>query len=168
MKKLFYTFILLITSLTIYGQGLDGAAYPWKVSATFDSDAPCAVCPPFQYVQADSTLRVYVGGAWTTWLDPNNITGSNTDLSTSTTSVNVTINSSTGNNATIPAAQTFQAGVMSAADKTKLDGLGAPAVDNLSSGAFTVRVERLGTSATTLTTNATGDYELEVPWMREP
>lgn len=46
-----------------------------------------------------------------------------TNLSSTATATSVTVASSSGDDATIPAATTGTAGVMSAADKTKLDGL---------------------------------------------
>ena len=45
------------------------------------------------------------------------------DLSVSVTSSSVTVNSSTGNNAEISSATSTEAGVMSAEDKSKLDGI---------------------------------------------
>lgn len=58
-----------------------------------------------------------------------------TDLSTDTTATTVTIASSTGADATVPQATGAAAGVLSAADKTKLDGLSAnPAVGGDLSG----------------------------------
>ncbi len=54
----------------------------------------------------------------------------NTDLSIgSHTSTALTIQSSTGNDAVVPAASTSLAGLMTAADKTKLDGIAAGADD---------------------------------------
>jgi len=53
-----------------------------------------------------------------------------TDLSTTTAASSVTVNSSDGTDATINAATTTVAGVMSGADKTKLDGISAGAEVN--------------------------------------
>jgi nitrite reductase/ring-hydroxylating ferredoxin subunit len=50
-----------------------------------------------------------------------------TNLTYSTATTTGTVNSSTGTNATIPAATTALAGLMSSADKTKLDGIAAGA-----------------------------------------
>lgn len=49
--------------------------------------------------------------------------GGVTNLGNTTTSTSVTITSSTGNNTTVSGASSFSAGVMTAADKDKLDGL---------------------------------------------
>jgi hypothetical protein len=48
-----------------------------------------------------------------------------TNLGNSTSSTTVTVTSSTGNNTTLPTATASAAGVMSAADKSKLDGVSA-------------------------------------------
>lgn len=63
--------------------------------------------------------------------------GGSTNLSTTLTSTNVTINSDTGTDATIPAATGTDAGVMTAADRTKLDGIeaGADVTDATNVGA---------------------------------
>jgi hypothetical protein len=56
--------------------------------------------------------------------------GGATNLSTSTTSTTVTVASDTGNDATLVAATTSAAGVLTAADKAKLDGIAAGAQVN--------------------------------------
>ena len=63
--------------------------------------------------------------------------GGSTNLSTTLTSTNVTINSDTGTDATIPAATGTDAGVMTAADRTKLEGIeaGADVTDATNVGA---------------------------------
>lgn len=63
--------------------------------------------------------------------------GGATNLSTTLTATNVTINSDTGTDATIPAATATDAGVMTAADRTKLDGIeaGADVTDATNVGA---------------------------------
>lgn len=60
-----------------------------------------------------------------------------TNLSTTLTATNVTVNSDTGTDATIPAATVTDAGVMTAADRTKLDGIeaGADVTDATNVGA---------------------------------
>jgi len=55
------------------------------------------------------------------------------DLSTVITGTDVTINSSTGQNATIPSATSSDSGVMSASDKSKLDGISSGAGSNVQS-----------------------------------
>ena len=52
-----------------------------------------------------------------------------TDLSTSTSSTTLTVNSSDGANATLPAATTTVAGVMTGADKSKLNGIATGATN---------------------------------------
>lgn len=54
-----------------------------------------------------------------------------TDLTNTPTSTNVAVNSSTGGDTTIAGATTTNAGVMSAADKSKLDGIAAGAEVNV-------------------------------------
>lgn len=63
--------------------------------------------------------------------------GGATNLSTTLTATNVTVNSDTGTDATIPAATVTNAGVMTAADRTKLDGIesGADVTDATNVGA---------------------------------
>lgn len=70
-----------------------------------------------------------------------------TDLSTSTTASNVTVASSTGTDATIGAATTLVAGVMSATDKTKLDGMAANATANATDAQLRDRTTHTGTQA---------------------
>jgi hypothetical protein len=192
MKNFILLIALTIISLSMNAQTA-GAAYSIVERATFDNTAPCSVCTPWQFVQADSTIRRW-SGAWYTYYDPNtsgadgsetlvtagtnvtvtgtgvvgnpyviNSSGGGTDLSVSVTSTNATVVSSTGTNATIPAAQTSAAGVMSAADKVKLDGLAGFSSQTITSGNLTVIIDRYGTSPVTLTVNATGDYTLTVP-----
>ncbi len=54
-----------------------------------------------------------------------------TNLTTTTSATTLTVNSDTGTDATLPAATTSVAGVMTAADKTKLDGIAAGAQVNV-------------------------------------
>lgn len=53
-----------------------------------------------------------------------------TNLTTTTSATTLTVNSDTGTDATLPAATTSVAGVMTAADKTKLDGIASGATAN--------------------------------------
>lgn len=78
--------------------------------------------------------------------------GGSTNLSTTLTSTNVTINSDTGTDATIPAATGTDAGVMTAADRTKLDGIeaGADVTDAASvAAAGALMTSSLGTNVQT-------------------
>lgn len=78
-----------------------------------------------------------------------------TDLSTTTAASSVTVNSSDGTDATISAATTTVAGVMSGADKTKLDGISAGAevnaVDsvNTQTGAVVLDADDIDDTSTT-------------------
>jgi hypothetical protein len=75
-----------------------------------------------------------------------------TNLSYSTAATTGTVNSSTGDNATIPAATTSLAGLMTCTDKTKLDGIAAGAQVNVATNLT------YSTAATTGTVNSsTGD-----------
>ena len=59
------------------------------------------------------------------------VTNVSTNLSTSSSATTLTVNSSDGTNAVLPAATVSVAGVMTAADKTKLDGIDAGAQVNV-------------------------------------
>ena len=56
--------------------------------------------------------------------------GGSTNLSTTTSTTTLTVNSDTGTDAVLPAATTSVAGVLTASDKTKLDGVAAGATAN--------------------------------------
>jgi len=79
------------------------------------------------YNSADTTFYGWNG---TSWLDLGNQGTGGTDLSFSTDGTTVTIISNTGANAVLPSATSTDAGVMSAADKNKLDGIEANAKDD--------------------------------------
>ena len=70
--------------------------------------------------QKGATLDQVLSWNGTTWI-PKTVAGTNLTYSSSAT--NVTVNSDTGTDAVIPAATTILAGVLSASDKLKLDGL---------------------------------------------
>ena len=70
-----------------------------------------------------------------------------TNLGTTATSTTRTVTSSTGDNVTLPAATTSEAGVMTAADRSKLNGVAAGAQVNVATN--------LGTSATSTTRTVT-------------
>jgi hypothetical protein len=73
--------------------------------------------------------------------------GGSTNLTPSVTATTVTINSDTGTDATIPAATASDAGVLTASDKTKLDGIQAGATANSSDATLLNRANHTGTQA---------------------
>lgn len=78
--------------------------------------------------QSGATTGQVVMWDGTRWKASTVSTGSTpTNLTTTVTSTNVTVNSDTGTDATIPGATASAAGVMTAADKSKLDGIQANA-----------------------------------------
>jgi hypothetical protein len=85
-----------------------------------------------------------------------------TNITYSTAASNGTVNSSTGTGATIPAATTSLAGLLTAADKTKLDGIAAGAQVNVgtnlgSSGTGASRTITSSTGSSTTITYSFGD-----------
>ncbi len=70
-----------------------------------------------------------------------------TDLSTTTTANDITIVSSTGNDATVLAATVIDAGVMTAADKSKLNGVATGATANSSDATLLNRANHTGSQA---------------------
>lgn len=103
-------------------------------------------------VYYDSNLQTFRGYNGTIWLDLGNMTGA-TNLSFSRDGTTVTVISSTGSNAILPQATTALAGVMSAADKTKLDGIETGA-NNYSHPDHTGDVTSTGDGATTIANGA--------------
>ena len=83
----------------------------------------------------------------------SNGTSAATDLGNTPAASNVLITSSTGTNTTVPSATTTLAGVMSGADKLKLDGIAAGA-NNYSHPNHTGDVTSAGDGATTIANNA--------------
>jgi hypothetical protein len=85
-------------------------------------------------VYFNSTDDTFYGWDGSAWLDLGNQGTGGTDLSTSRTATTVDVISDTGADATLPAATGTLAGVMTAADKSKLDGIeaGATADQNAS------------------------------------
>jgi environmental stress-induced protein Ves len=79
--------------------------------------------------------------------------GGSTNLSTTTSTTTLTVNSDTGTDAVLPAATPSVAGVLTAADKTKLDGIAAGAqvnvATNLSLGTITATAIPLNSSTGT-------------------
>jgi len=72
---------------------------------------------------SESTYTAGSGISITGNVISNNAPHQGTDLGFSATNITGTVSSSTGSNATLPAATTTEAGLMTAADKTKLDGI---------------------------------------------
>lgn len=68
-----------------------------------------------------------------------------TNLTTATSATTLTVNSDTGTDATLPAATTSVAGVMTAADKTKLDGIASGATANATDAQLRDRSTHTGT-----------------------
>lgn len=75
------------------------------------------------------------------------------NLSTTVGDSTVTVNSDTGTDATIPAATTTDAGVMTAADKTKLDGIQAGATQNQTDAFLLNRANHTGLQAASTISN---------------
>jgi hypothetical protein len=78
-----------------------------------------------------------------------------TNLTYSTAATTGTVNSSTGTNATIPAATTLLAGLMTNTDKTKLDGIAAGAQVNVATNLGYTGAATTGTVTSSTGTNAT-------------
>lgn len=70
-----------------------------------------------------------------------------TDLTTTLTPITVTVVSSTGTDAVIPAATTTNAGVLSSADKSKLDGVEPGATVNATNASLRDRATHTGTQS---------------------
>jgi hypothetical protein len=102
------------------------------------------------YSSADNTFYGYNG---TTWIDLGNSGTGATNLSFSRDGSTVTVISSTGTDAVLPAATTTLAGVMSATDKTKLDGIATNA-NNYTHPNHTGDVTSTGDGATVIANNA--------------
>ena len=79
--------------------------------------------------------------------------GSTTNLSVATASTMVTIASDTGSDAVIPAATTVAAGVVSATDKAKLDGIATAATANSTDATLLSRANHTGTQAISTVAN---------------
>lgn len=76
-----------------------------------------------------------------------NTAGGTTNLSASANATTITVASDTGNDAVIPAATTSDAGVLSAADKTKLNGIATGATANASDAQLRDRSTHTGSQA---------------------
>lgn len=87
--------------------------------------------PTAGQIYYSSTDQTFYGFNGTSWLNLGNQGAGECNLSFSSDATTVTVISSTGTDATLTSATTSAAGVMSAADKTKLDGIAAGATANL-------------------------------------
>jgi len=92
----------------------------------------------------------------TAWVDQTGGGGGATNLTFTRGGTTVTVESSTGTDAVLPAATTSLAGVLSAADKTKLDGIATGATANSPDATLLARANHTGTqAASTITGLAT-------------
>lgn len=120
--KLYFYLSGTTTDLTVYTDAARTTAHAQPVVADSGGLVPAIYIP-------DSTWKVVIktsAGVTLTTVDalpgyPSTAAGAN--LSVTQAATTVTIVSDSGTDATIPAADTTNAGVMSAADKTALDGL---------------------------------------------
>ena len=83
-------------------------------------------------------------GAGADWQNAVSAVGTNLSLGTRTTTA-VPVNSSTGTNVTLPAVTTSLAGVMTSADKTKLEGIATGATANATDAQLRARSTHTGT-----------------------
>jgi hypothetical protein len=86
------------------------------------------------------------GSAWVNDVDATS-GGGGTNLTFSRTTTTVTVESDTGVDAVLPAATTSLAGVLTSADKTKLDGIATAATANATDAALRDRSTHTGTQA---------------------
>jgi hypothetical protein len=91
-------------------------------------------------VAGTNTSITYNDGAGTLTID---VAG--TDLSVTPSASTVAVISNTGTDTAIPAATTSNAGVLTAADKTKLDGIATGATENSSDATLLARANHTGT-----------------------
>lgn len=108
--------------------------------------------PVIGQVYYNSTSNKFFGWNGTAWIDLSNLVGA-TDLSFTRDGTTVTVTSSTGNNAILPAATTALAGVMSGGDKTKLDGV-AVSANNYAHPNHSGDVTSVADGVTTIAANA--------------
>ena len=123
-------------------------------------------------IAGTNVVVTYNDGAGTTTIDASAGSG-NTDLGATYAVSTVTITSNTGADATVNAATTSNAGVLSSADKTKLDGIATGATANATDAQLRDRTTHTGAQAIatvtglqaaldgkepTVTTGTTGQY----------
>ena len=106
-------------------------------------------------------------------LDGRYLTSQTTNLSYTTAATTGTVNSSTGTNATLPAATTSLAGLLTGEDKTKLNGIATNAnnyslptnnVTNATVSGQTLTLTRQGAANTTFTNTDTNNYPTSFGW----
>lgn len=100
-------------------------------------------------ITSPSTGQVlkYNGSAWVNDTDSTGGGSGATNLSVTRTTTTVTVESDTGTDASLPAATTSLAGVMTSSDKTKLDGIATGATANSSDSTLLNRANHTGTQA---------------------
>jgi len=129
-----------------------------SVGATSPLVSSGGVAPSISVPAANSTTNGYMSSAYASKLDgiaagaQVNVA---TNLTYSTASTTGTVNSSTGTNATIPAATTALAGLLTSTDKTKLDGIDAGAQVNVATDLGYVSAASNGTVTSSTGTDAT-------------
>ena len=108
-----------VVDIGVVGLGNSGGA------TTLDGLTDVAITTP-----STGQVLKYDGANWVNDVDATGGGAGATNLSASETATDVTVASDTGTDATIPGATVSAAGVLSAADKTKLDGIATGAQVN--------------------------------------
>lgn len=101
-----------------------------------------------------------------TYLEQNSGPGASTNLTITRTATTVTVVSSTGTDGVIPVADASNAGVLSAADKTKLDGVASGATANATDAQLRDRSTHTGTQAISTVTSLQATLDAKVPQTR--
>ena len=102
---------------------------------------------------ANGQVLKYNNGTWSPAADDVSGGTGGANLTTTTSPTSVTVNSDSGTDATISGATSSIAGVMTAADKTKLDGIAAGATVNTTDAQLRDRSTHTGTQAISTVTN---------------